>query len=136
MENIGACGNHLDPSLFLPPYPLSQAVPVLGWGDNVRVALDMGCGVASFAAYLESFGTRVMSVAPKDEHDAQIQFALERGVSAMVGVMGTQRQPYPANVFDIVHCARCRVPWHADGESETSENTLCHTLERYLVSMF
>ena len=76
----------------------------------------MGCGVASFAAYLENYDVRCMSVAPKDEHDAQIQFALERGVSAVVGVMGTQRQPYPANAFDAVHCARCRVPWHADGE--------------------
>eukprot|EP00475_Leptophrys_vorax_P000449 TRINITY_DN10247_c0_g1_i2.p1 TRINITY_DN10247_c0_g1~~TRINITY_DN10247_c0_g1_i2.p1 ORF type:complete len:664 (-),score=52.81 TRINITY_DN10247_c0_g1_i2:243-2234(-) len=94
---------------------LQEAVPVLSWGKHIRVALDMGCGVASFAAYLEPFSTRVMSVAPKDEHDAQIQFALERGVSALIGVMGTQRQPYPSNVFDIVHCARCRVPWHREG---------------------
>ena len=78
--------------------------------------LDMGCGVASFGAYLDAFNVRVLSVAPKDEHDAQIQFALERGVSALVGVMGTQRQPMPAGSFDAVHCARCRVPWHADGE--------------------
>ncbi|CAI5523329.1 unnamed protein product [Closterium sp. Naga37s-1] len=94
---------------------LQEAVPFLSWGKHIRTALDMGCGVASFAAYLEPFSTRVMSVAPKDEHDAQIQFALERGVSAMIGVMGTQRQPYPSNVFDIVHCARCRVPWHREG---------------------
>ncbi|CAI5942720.1 unnamed protein product [Closterium sp. NIES-64] len=89
--------------------------PELAWGKHVRVVLDMGCGVASFGAYLDAFDVRVMSVAPKDEHDAQIQFALERGVSALVGVMGTQRQPYPANSFDAVHCARCRVPWHIEG---------------------
>ncbi|GJY88686.1 probable methyltransferase PMT26 [Tanacetum coccineum] len=56
-----------------------------------------------------------MSFAPKDEHEAQVQFALERGIPAISAVMGTQRLPYHARVFDIVHCARCRVPWHIEG---------------------
>ena len=30
-------------------------------------------------------------------------------------VMGSRRLPFPSRVFDIVHCARCRVPWHAEG---------------------
>ncbi|CAD6257858.1 unnamed protein product [Miscanthus lutarioriparius] len=50
-----------------------------------------------------------------DEHEAQVQFALERGIPAISAVMGTQRLLFPANVFDVVHCARCRVPWHIDG---------------------
>lgn len=29
--------------------------------------------------------------------------------------MGSQRLPFPSRVFDIVHFARCRVPWHAEG---------------------
>lgn len=57
-----------------------------------------------------------MSLAPKDEHEAQIQFALERGIPAFSSVMGTQRLVFPSNVYDVVHCARCRVPWEIEGE--------------------
>jgi hypothetical protein len=56
-----------------------------------------------------------MSFAPKDEHEAQVQFALERGIPAISAVMGTKRLPFPGGVFDVVHCARCRVPWHIEG---------------------
>ena len=56
-----------------------------------------------------------MSLAPNDEHEAQVQFALERGIPAFLGVMGSKRLPFPGKVFDVVHCARCRVPWHAEG---------------------
>ncbi|KAJ1408843.1 S-adenosyl-L-methionine-dependent methyltransferase [Sesbania bispinosa] len=56
-----------------------------------------------------------MSFAPKDEHEAQVQFALERGIPAISAVMGSQRLPFPSRVFDLIHCARCRVPWHVDG---------------------
>ncbi|GJP51831.1 hypothetical protein CLOM_g10962 [Closterium sp. NIES-68] len=94
---------------------VQKAFPDVAWGKRVRVILDMGCGVASLSAYLDQFDVRVMSMAPKDEHEAQIQLALERGVLAVVGVMGTQRLPFSSNSFDAVHCARCRVPWHIDG---------------------
>ncbi|CAI7833394.1 unnamed protein product [Closterium sp. NIES-53] len=94
---------------------LQEVFPFLSFGKRIRAMLDMGCGVASFGAYLDAFNTRVLSVAPRDEHEAQVQFALERGVPALVGVMGTQRQPLPSNVLDALHCARCRVPWHAEG---------------------
>lgn len=77
--------------------------------------MDVGCGVASFGGYLFERDVLAMSFAPKDEHEAQVQFALERGIPAISAVMGTQRLPFPSRVFDIVHCARCRVPWHADG---------------------
>lgn len=56
-----------------------------------------------------------MSFAPKDEHEAQVQFALERGIPAISAVMGTKWLPFPSRVFDVVHCARCRVPWHIEG---------------------
>lgn len=92
-----------------------QAVPRIAWGKRTRVILDVGCGVASFGGYLFERDVLAMSFAPKDEHEAQVQFALERGIPAISAVMGTQRLPFPSNVFDIVHCARCRVPWHADG---------------------
>ncbi|CAN0831032.1 Probable methyltransferase PMT26 [Linum grandiflorum] len=56
-----------------------------------------------------------MSFAPKDENEAQVQFAFERGIPAISAVMGTQRLPFPGIIFDVVQCARCRVPWHIEG---------------------
>ncbi|CAL4982022.1 unnamed protein product [Urochloa decumbens] len=88
---------------------------LVDWGRRSRVVLDVGCGVASFGGYLFDRDVLTMSLAPKDEHEAQVQFALERGIPAISAVMGTQRLPFPGGVFDVVHCARCRVPWHIDG---------------------
>ncbi|GAB2218613.1 hypothetical protein Drorol1_Dr00001839 [Drosera rotundifolia] len=85
------------------------------WGKSSRVVLDVGCGVASFGGFLFEKDVLTMSFAPKDEHEAQVQFALERGIPAISAVMGTQRLPFPGIVFDVVHCARCRVPWHIEG---------------------
>lgn len=89
--------------------------PAIGWGKHTRVLLDVGCGVASFGGYLYDRDVLAMSFAPKDEHEAQVQLALERGIPAFSSVMGTQRLVFPSNSFDVVHCARCRVPWHIDG---------------------
>ncbi|KAJ9147013.1 hypothetical protein P3X46_029220 [Hevea brasiliensis] len=94
---------------------LQQTVPNIEWGKHTRVILDVGCGVASFGGYLFEKDVLTMSFAPKDEHEAQVQFALERGIPAISAVMGSQRLPFPSMVFDLIHCARCRVPWHADG---------------------
>ncbi|XP_011031158.1 PREDICTED: probable methyltransferase PMT26 isoform X4 [Populus euphratica] len=94
---------------------LNESVPGIAWGKRTRVILDVGCGVASFGGYLFDRDVLAMSFAPKDEHEAQIQFALERGIPAISAVMGTKRLPYPGRVFDAVHCARCRVPWHIEG---------------------
>ncbi|PON99531.1 putative methyltransferase PMT [Trema orientale] len=94
---------------------LQQAVVGIGWGKRTRVILDVGCGVASFGGFLFERDVLAMSFAPKDEHEAQVQFALERGIPAISAVMGSQRLPFPSRVFDLVHCARCRVPWHAEG---------------------
>lgn len=97
-----------------------QAVPNLAWGKHTRVILDVGCGVASFGGYLFDRDVLTMSFAPKDEHEAQVQFALERGIPGISAVMGTQRLPFPSRVFDAVHCARCRVPWHNEGSNVLS----------------
>ncbi|CAA3016001.1 probable methyltransferase PMT26 [Olea europaea subsp. europaea] len=94
---------------------IQQSVPDIAWGKHSHVVLDVGCGVASFGGFLFERDTLTMSLAPKDEHEAQVQFALERGIPAISAVMGTKRLPYPARVFDSVHCARCRVPWHIEG---------------------
>nr|ALB00011.1 DUF248-2 [Populus tomentosa] len=94
---------------------VQQAVPKIKWGKHTRVILDVGCGVASFGGYNFERDVLTMSFAPKDEHEAQVQFALERGIPAISAVMGSQRLPFPSRVFDLIHCARCRVPWHAEG---------------------
>lgn len=92
-----------------------QSLPNIAWGKRSRVILDVGCGVASFGGYLFEKDVLTMSFAPKDVHEAQVQFALERGIPATLGVMGTKRLPFPGSVFDLIHCARCRVPWHIEG---------------------
>uniref|UniRef100_A0ACD6A9V9 Uncharacterized protein n=1 Tax=Avena sativa TaxID=4498 RepID=A0ACD6A9V9_AVESA len=94
---------------------IQEAKKDVAWGKRSRVILDVGCGVASFGGYLFDRDVLTMSFAPKDEHEAQVQFALERGIPAISAVMGTKRLPFPSRVFDIVHCARCRVPWHIEG---------------------
>ncbi|KVI08796.1 putative S-adenosyl-L-methionine-dependent methyltransferase, partial [Cynara cardunculus var. scolymus] len=97
-----------------------QAVPEIAWGKHTRVVLDVGCGVASFGGYLFDRDVLAMSFGSNDEHDAQIQFALERGIPAISAVMGTRRLPFPSKVFDLVHCAHCRVPWHKEGSHITT----------------
>lgn len=94
---------------------IENMLPDIAWGKRSRVVLDVGCGVASFGGFLFEKDVLTMSFAPKDEHEAQVQFALERGIPAVSAVMGTQRLPFPGISFDIVHCARCRVPWHIEG---------------------
>ncbi|CAI0458330.1 unnamed protein product [Linum tenue] len=84
---------------------------VLNNDGNVRTVLDVGCGVASFGGYLLSSDMITMSLAPNDVHQNQIQFALERGIPAYLGVLGTKRLPYPSRSFEFSHCSRCRIDW-------------------------
>lgn len=57
-----------------------------------------------------------MSFAPRDSHEAQVQFALERGVPGVIGVLGTIKLPYPSRAFDMSHCSRCLIPWGENGK--------------------
>ncbi|KAI3815155.1 hypothetical protein L1987_14811 [Smallanthus sonchifolius] len=43
------------------------------------------CDVASWGAYLVKRNVLAISFAPRDNHEAQVQFDLERGVPAIVG---------------------------------------------------
>ena len=56
-------------------------------------------------------GILTVSLAPRDNHEAQVQFALERGIPAILGIISTQRLPFPSNSFDMAHCSRCLIPW-------------------------
>uniref|UniRef100_A0A0D6R8L2 Methyltransferase n=1 Tax=Araucaria cunninghamii TaxID=56994 RepID=A0A0D6R8L2_ARACU len=78
---------------------------------KIRNVLDVGCGVASFGAYLLPLDIVAMSLAPNDVHQNQIQFALERGIPSTLGVLGTMRLPYPSRSFEMAHCSRCRIDW-------------------------
>ncbi|CAA2991854.1 probable methyltransferase PMT11 [Olea europaea subsp. europaea] len=93
---------------------IEKMVPEIAFGRRTRVALDIGCGVASFGAYLFSRNVTTLSIAPKDVHENQIQFALERGVPAMVAAFATQRLSYPSQAFDLIHCSRCTINWTRD----------------------
>nr|KAJ0186631.1 hypothetical protein LSAT_V11C900489250 [Lactuca sativa] len=66
---------------------IKKSLPDIRWGKRTRVILDVGCGVASFGGYLFDRDVFTMSFAPKDEHESQVQFALERGIPAISAVM-------------------------------------------------
>ncbi|CAN1333974.1 Probable methyltransferase PMT14 [Linum perenne] len=91
---------------------LASVIPIAD--GSVRTALDTGCGVASWGAYMLKRNVLAMSFAPRDNHEAQVQFALERGVPAVIGVLGTIRLPYPSRAFDMAQCSRCLIPWTAN----------------------
>ncbi|KAK4799283.1 hypothetical protein SAY86_024648 [Trapa natans] len=93
---------------------IEKMVPDITFGRHIRVVLDVGCGVASFGAYLMSRNVITMSIAPKDVHENQIQFALERGVPAMVAAFATRRLLYPSQAFDMIHCSRCKINWTSE----------------------
>ncbi|KAK1694803.1 hypothetical protein QYE76_011500 [Lolium multiflorum] len=97
---------------------IANIANMLNFKDNIinnegmlRTVLDVGCGVASFGGYLLSSNVIAMSLAPNDVHQNQIQFALERGIPAYLGVLGTKRLPYPSRSFELAHCSRCRIDW-------------------------
>lgn len=95
---------------------LDELASIIPLADGtIRTALDTGCGVASFGAYLMDRNVLTMSFAPRDSHEAQVQFALERGVPAVIGVLGTIKVPYPSRSFDMAHCSRCLIPWESNG---------------------
>ncbi|KAB2604864.1 methyltransferase PMT14 [Pyrus ussuriensis x Pyrus communis] len=93
---------------------LASVIPIAD--GSVRTAWDTGCGVASWGAYLLKRNVLAMSFAPRDNHEAQVQFALERGVPAVIGELGSIRLPYPARAFDMAQCSRCLIPWTANGK--------------------
>ncbi|PHU19454.1 putative methyltransferase PMT11 [Capsicum chinense] len=90
---------------------ISKMVPEIAFGQQTRVAMDINCGIASFGAYLMDRNVSTLSIATKDVHNNQIQFALERGVPAMLATFTTHRLFYPSQAFDMIHCSRCSINW-------------------------
>ncbi|XAR69184.1 Sterol 24-C-methyltransferase [Bertholletia excelsa] len=89
---------------------MQELIPEMQDG-SVRTAIDTGCGVASWGGNLLDRKILTVSLAPRDNHEAQVQFALERGIPAILGVISTQRLPFPSSSFDLAHCSRCLIPW-------------------------
>ena len=93
-----------------------RAIPSPTSQSQLPPVLFPGCQGASWGGYLLKRDILTVSMAPRDEHEAQVQFALERGLPAVLGIFASIRQPYPARSFDLAQCSRCLIPWHADGE--------------------
>lgn len=89
---------------------MQELIPGMKDG-TIRTAIDTGCGVASWGGDLLDRNILTVSLAPRDNHEAQVQFALERGIPAILGIISTQRLPFPSNSFDMAHCSRCLIPW-------------------------
>ncbi|KAM0829229.1 hypothetical protein ACQ4PT_067007 [Festuca glaucescens] len=93
---------------------IDQLANVVPFADGtVRTVLDTGCGPGRVSG--DSRGVIAMSFAPRDSHEAQVQFALERGVPAFIGVLGSVKLPSPSSSFDMAHCSRCLIPWSGNG---------------------
>ncbi|KAK3025431.1 LOW QUALITY PROTEIN: hypothetical protein RJ639_042157 [Escallonia herrerae] len=106
--------------LFFPGGGTSFPMGIKGYIDRLKKIVPLKSGtirtvldVASFGASLMDYKILTMSIAPRDIHEAQVQFALERGVPAMLGVLSMNRLPYPSRSFDMAHCSRCLVQWTA-----------------------
>lgn len=94
---------------------IEEMVPDIEWGKNIRVVLDIGCISASFGAILLKKDVITLSLGLMNDRTDLAQLALERGIPAVVGSLGSRRLPFPSGVFDAIHCGECNVPWHSSG---------------------
>ncbi|KAK4340970.1 hypothetical protein RND71_039471 [Anisodus tanguticus] len=102
---------------------ISKMVSEIAFGQRTRVAMDINCGIASFGAYLMDRNVSTLSVATNDVHKNQIQFALERGVPAMLATFTTHRLLYPSQAFDLVLRAGGYFIWAAEPVYSHEENS-------------
>ncbi|CAI5954302.1 unnamed protein product [Closterium sp. NIES-65] len=89
---------------------VAQLRNFIPFGSRLRTALDIGAGVGGFAVELLRQGMITVSLGPRDGFRGQAQFALERGLPALVGILATMRLPFPSLAFDLVHCSHCQSP--------------------------
>ncbi|PHT59455.1 putative methyltransferase PMT5 [Capsicum baccatum] len=76
---------------------------------GVRTVLDIGCGFGSFGAHLLSLKLMALCVAAYESSGSQVQFALERGLPAIIGNFVSKQLPFPPLSYDMVHCAQCGI---------------------------
>ncbi|KAI5397860.1 hypothetical protein KIW84_063614 [Lathyrus oleraceus] len=70
-------------------------INVLLSGLKADIRYDVECGVASLGGFLFDRDVLAMSLAPKDEHEDQVQFALERGSLDISAIVGTKKFHFP-----------------------------------------
>ncbi|KAL5072095.1 hypothetical protein RYX36_022982, partial [Vicia faba] len=68
----------------------------IAWGKQTHGILDVEYGVARFGSFLFQREVLAMTFALKDEHEAHVQFALERGIPDISILMDTKRLLFPA----------------------------------------
>ncbi|XP_027330888.1 probable methyltransferase PMT28 [Abrus precatorius] len=94
---------------------IEEMVPDIEWGKNIRVVLDIGCTDSSFAATLLDKEVLTLSLGLKTDLVDLAQVALERGFPAVVSPFSRRRLPFPSQIFDVIHCGGCSIPWHSNG---------------------
>lgn len=81
----------------------------------MRTVLDIGCGFGSFGGHLLSLKLMALCVAEYESSGSQVQFALERGLPAVIGDFISKQLPFPSLSYDMVHCAQCGIIWDNKG---------------------
>lgn len=94
---------------------IDEMAPDLDWGKNIRIALDIGCKSAGFGVALLEKDVITLSLGLTNDQTDLAQVALERGIPATIGSLGSRRLPFPSGSFDIIHCSECNIPWHSNG---------------------
>jgi tRNA wybutosine-synthesizing protein 1 len=89
--------------------------PDIDWGKNIRLILDIGCKSAGFGAALLEKDVITLSLGLMNDQTDLAQVALERGIPATIGSLGSHRLPFPRGAFDAIHCGACNIPWHSNG---------------------
>jgi tRNA wybutosine-synthesizing protein 1 len=90
-------------------------VPDIDWGKNIRIALDIGCKSAGFGVALLEKDVITLSLGLTNDQTDLAQIAIERGIPATIGSLGSRRLPFPSGAFDVIHCSECNIPWHSNG---------------------
>ncbi|KAJ1293390.1 hypothetical protein BS78_01G064200 [Paspalum vaginatum] len=94
---------------------IDEMAPDIDWGKNIRIILDVGCKSAGFGIALLDKDVITLSLGLTNDQTDLAQVALERGIPATVGSLGSRRLPFPSGAFDAVHCGECNIPWHSNG---------------------
>jgi tRNA wybutosine-synthesizing protein 1 len=89
--------------------------PDIDWGKNIRIILDIGCRSAGFGVALLEKYVITLSLGLTNDQTDLAQVALERGIPATIGSLGSHRLPFPSGAFDAIHCGECNIPWHSNG---------------------
>jgi len=94
---------------------IDEMAPDIDWGKNIRIILDVGCKSAGFGIALLEKDVITLSLGLTNDQTDLAQVALERGIPATVGSLGSRRLPFPSGAFDAIHCGECNIPWHSNG---------------------